>query len=294
MGFLAAAVVFGLLFALGQRFAQARGIDYFLVTTTNFITGFLGVLIWTAAQGRWDAAAIAYGLGALTGLAFAVAISLQYFMLAWRGVGITYTFARLSVIAPIVVSLTVFGEPAEPLMLTGIVFVVAAVPLIGYRRGRMSFAVADRSYWALVAALLAVTGGASVLRKVLVEVAPPDDIGAFVLATFGVAAIFSMVSFTRRRRFQPVAPGSREMGAVRTIGVPLALGGVMGGLNVGALWLFLIALNHVPGAVAFPALAAASVVLTTLAGWIFWRERHRLLTLLGIAASVVGLVLVNV
>ncbi len=288
-------------FGLIQRAAQRQRVHYFHVTGTNYLLATLVALAWVVAQGGWEASPLVYWVGLLNGVGFAVLIVLQYFMLQQRGVGITFALGSLSLLAPIMVSLVVFGEPAEAVTLSGIALLVVAAPLIAYRRMPLLPAAKVGLYWAVVAGLLGFTAGTLVLWRVINEVTPAADRGAFVFATFAGATVTAALTLAIWRWRDGPAPPVRRDGQVRAgwvgarswIPLPIVMGVGLGLCNVIQLWLFLAALREVPGAVAFPVHSAGTVLLITLAGWIVWRERHGPVTLLGIAAALVGLVLVN-
>ena len=301
MGYLVAAVVLAVTFGLIQRAAQRRRVHYFHVAWTNYVVAALVALVWVAAQGGWEASALTYWVGALNGVGFAVLIVLQYFMLGQRGVAITFALGSLALLAPITTSLVVYGEPAEAVTLSGIALLVVAAPLIAYRRMPLLPAAKVGLYWAVVVGLLGFTAGTLVSWKVISEVTPAGDRGAFVLATFAGAMVTAGATLAVRRWRDGPGPPLRQEGPVRAgwigtrlwVPLPIVMGVGLGLCNVVQLWLFLAALREVPGAVAFPVHSAGTVLLITLAGWIVWRERHGPITLLGIAAALAGLVLVN-
>ena len=301
MGYLVAAVMLAVTFGLIQRAAQRRRVHYFHVTCTNYVVATLVALVWVAAQGGWPASPLVYWVGVLNGVGFGVLIVLQYFMLGQRGVGVTFALGSLALLAPITTSLVVFGEPAEALTLSGIALLVVAAPLIAYRRMPLLPAAKVGLYWAVVAGLLGFTAATLVSWKIINEVTPAVDRGAFVFATFaGATATASLTLAIRRWRDGPAPPLQRRrpfrarwLRALSLIPLPITMGVGLGLCNVVQLWLLLAALREVPGAVAFPVHGAGTVLLITLAGWIVWRERHGPVTLLGIAAALVGLVLVN-
>ena len=53
------------------------------------------------------------------------------------------------------------------------------------------------------------------------------------------------------------------------------------------------ALELIPGTIAFPIQTSASVLLTTAAGVIVWRERHGPIVWAGVAAALAGMVIIN-
>ena len=299
MGYLLAAVGCAVTFGLIQRAAQRQHRHYFVTTSTNYVVATLVALTWVAAQGHWQASPIVFWVGALNGIGFAVLIVLQFFMLGQRGVGVTYALGSIALVAPITLSLVVFNEQASVLMLAGVALLVVAAPLIAYRRTPVQAAAKAGRYWAIVLALLAFTACTLISWKIVTEATPSEDRGLFVTMTFAGAVAASAATLAVRRWSSRAALG-RPMprlsipASLGVIPVPIAAGVVLGLCNVGNLWMFLNALNEIPGAVAFPVHMASTVLLTAVAGTIIWRERHGPLAILGIAAAVIGLILVNV
>ena len=301
MGYLVAAVGFAVAFGLLQRTAQRQNVHYFHATGVNYVVATFAASIWIVAQGTWAAPPLVYWVGALNGISFAVLIVLQYFMLGQRGVGVTFALGSIALIAPITLSIIVFNEDAGALTLAGIGLLVIAAPLIAYRRTPMLTAPKARLYWVLVAGLLGFTAGTLISWKVITEITPADSRGVFVMMTFlGATAASSVILGIRRVRDGP-SPQQQPLqictapwvGPACSMPKPVMIGLAMGLCNIGNLSLFLVALTEVPGAVAFPVHSAGTVLLTTLAGWVFWREGHGRAALIGITAAVIGLILVN-
>ena len=175
MGYLMAAVALAVSFGLIQRAAQRRRGHYFTVSGINYALAALVALAWWPCGAGWEASALAYWVGALNGVGFAVLIVLQYFMLGQRGVGITFALGSLALLAPITVSLVVYSEPAEAVTLFGIALLVIAAPLIAYRRMPLLPAAKVGLYWAVVFGLLGFTAGTLISWKVVSEVTPAAD-----------------------------------------------------------------------------------------------------------------------
>ncbi len=298
MGYLVAAVGLAVAFGIIQRAAQRQRAHYFLTTSTNYLVATLVGLLWVAVQGDWVASPLVYWVGALNGIGFAVLIVLQYFMLARRGVGVTFALGSIALVAPITLSLVVFNEQANALTLAGISLLVIATPLIAYRRMPTLSAAKVGLYWALLVALLGFTAGTLISWKIVTEATPADDRAVFVTMTFAGAVAASAVTLAIRRWQEGLVP-SRPLlrpgfpGLLAAIPLPVAAGIAMGLCNIGNLSMFLVALGEIPGAIAFPVHQAGTVLLTTLAGTLLWRERHGPAALVGVAAALAGLVLIN-
>jgi drug/metabolite transporter (DMT)-like permease len=297
MGFLAVSIAFNVTFALLTRVAQARGYDFFLVTAVNYVTALAAALIWFAWQPVWavDLPSVAFGM--LQGVQYGVTIVGIYFLLTRLGVGVTFTLIRLSVIVPTLVSVAVFGERASAAALAGVGLMLLSIPLVTVRRERRAPAVATAWWvWPGLLALLLFTGAGLTAAKAFDELSTPDHRPAFLLATFATAVAVALVTFALRRRLQPSVLPLRELwsGRRRALVAPLTNGLVMGAANLAQLAFFVLALRVVPGTVAFPIHTSVAVLLTTAAGALFWRERHGVVALAGVAMALAGFVLVNV
>jgi multidrug transporter EmrE-like cation transporter len=55
----------------------------------------------------------------------------------------------------------------------------------------------------------------------------------------------------------------------------------------------LLALARLPGIVAFPISGSMSIVLMTVAGFVFWREKLRTVNMVGIVLAVATVILIN-
>ena len=185
-------------------------------------------------------------------------------------------------------------------MLAGVALLVVAAPLIAYRRTPVQVAAKVGCYWAVVLALLVFTAGTLISWKIVTEATPSEERGLFVTMTFAGAVAASAATLAVRRWGSGTTALGRPLprlsipGDLGVLPVPIGAGVVLGLCNVGNLWMFLNALNEIPGAVAFPVHMASTVLLTAVAGTIIWRERHGPLAILGISAAVTGLILVNV
>ena len=102
----------------------------------------------------------------------------------------------------------------------------------------------------------------------------------YLLFLFGTAAIVSTsVAIIRKASF-------------KLKDVPFGI--ILGVCNILAGNSLLLALARLPGMLVFPVAGSMSIILTTLAGVTFWRERLQKLTILGIAAAIIAVVLINI
>ena len=299
MGFLVAHILFVVGFALALRRAQTRGYDFFLMTGTNYATGLVIGVVWLAVAGAASVDLATVLLGIVQGARFSLAVVAIYLLLVRTGVGITFVLLRMAVIVPTVASILWFGERPDLPTLLGIGLMLAALPLLT-RGGRSEDArLRVWWYWPVVVGTLTVTGAGLIAAKAFVEIAPIENMPLYAMTTFAAATTVALATFAVRRRIQPAlsptvdrpAAGGFRCGLFRE---PLALGVVTGGVNMGQLVLILLALREVPGTVVFPAQSAGSALLTIIAGYVLWHERHTRGTLAGAGLAAAGLVLVSI
>ena len=299
MGFLVAHILFVVGFALALRRAQTRGYDFFLMTGTNYATGLVIGVVWLAVAGAASVDLATVLLGIVQGARFSLAVVAIYLLLVRTGVGITFVLLRMAVIVPTVASILWFGERPDLPTLLGIGLMLAALPLLT-RGGRSEDArLRVWWYWPVVVGTLTVTGAGLIAAKAFVEVAPIENMPLYAMTTFAAATTVALATFAVRRRIQPALSPTIDRPAARgfrrgLFREPLALGVVTGGVNMGQLVLILLALREVPGTVVFPAQSAGSALLTIIAGYVLWHERHTRGTLAGAGLAAAGLVLVSI
>ena len=289
MALLALHIVFNVGFALSTRVAQFRRYDYFLVAAVNYTLAAVLASLWAFLRGGWDFDAPTLIFGAVQGFQYAATMIGVYLLLVRSGVGVTFIVLRLTVVVPTLSAIVFFGERPSAAAIGGLILMLISIPLlVGPRsavRGPRS-----RWYWPSVALMMVVTGAGLTASKAFNELSTPDRAPDFVMLSFLVSVPVALAIFAMRRRFQARTPPLRQSFA--TAG-PLATGAAMGLCNVIQLAFLVAALELIPGTIAFPIQTSASVLLTTAAGVIVWRERHGPIVWAGVAAALAGMVIVN-
>lgn len=213
-------------------------------------------------------------LGGICGVLFLSSFMLLQWNVSRNGVALPATFMKLGVLVPTLLSALVFGEELTLLRILGVIVAVAAILLMQDKAQKE----AGGSMLGLIALLL--SGGLSdFMSKLYEELGAPNLKDQFLLYTFLVALILSVVLCLIRKetlRWQDVLFGV-------LLSVP----------NYLSTRFLLLSLNHLPAVVVFPSFSAGTIVLATLAGILLFKEK--LTTRKGLALVVIlaALVLLN-
>ena len=131
----------------------------------------------------------------------------------------------------------------------------------------------------VIIALFFVTGGSGLAAKAFSELSPAEQRQMYLLFLFGTTAVISAaVVIVRKPRLRPG---------------DIPFGIILGTCNLLAGHFLLVSLRNLPGMLVFPVSGSMGIVLTALAGVAIWREKLRKLTVLGIIAAAIAVVLIN-
>ncbi len=122
------------------------------------------------------------------------------------------------------------------------------------------------------------TGLISIANKALVQMHLGDFRDAYMLTYFGAPAVLGLVYLISRREHGDNAD--------RRVGLMMGLGGALSTLC------FLIALQYLPGIVAFPVRSLGNLVITAIVSILAWREHLSRSQWLGIILSLIAIWLI--
>lgn len=213
-------------------------------------------------------------LGGICGVLFLSSFMLLQWNVSRNGVALPATFMKLGVLVPTLLSALVFGEELTLLRILGVIVAVAAILLMQDKAQKE----AGGSMLGLIALLL--SGGLSdFMSKLYEELGAPNLKDQFLLYTFLVALILSVVLCLIRK--ETLCWHDVLFGVL--LSVP----------NYLSTRFLLLSLNHLPAVVVFPSFSAGTIVLATLAGILLFKEK--LTTRKGLALVVIlaALVLLN-
>jgi drug/metabolite transporter (DMT)-like permease len=219
------------------------------------------------------------GLGLVTGFLYIGGMYIGMTTIGRRGASIAVSASQLSVLIPVSLSVAVFGENLSPTQLIGVVVALISLPLLAAKIGGGLSGGFDRETLLLIVTQIFVQGFAQFSSKVLVATGFGAERSAFFLAVFISATLVTI----------PIA--LRHRNEVRR--KDLGFGSVVGVCNIGGNLSILLALAALPGAIVFPLVNSGGLLLVTVLAWFIFKERISKVNAIGIALTLVAVLLIN-
>jgi drug/metabolite transporter (DMT)-like permease len=271
--YLFAAIICSSSIAVLFKVSDRRGCKPHAVTVSNYFVASAAALAAAAVSGRPDAGA---GWAALSGIGGGVFYLLGFVFyqkcVSTCGVGISGSAIKLGILVPLLVSLLAWSEVPNAVQWCGIALGLAAIlALAGPGEGGRGFA-------PLV--LLFLFGGiAEFSNKLFQKFSSPGTESLFLFFVFSTALALSGAILLAGR----VRPdrGSLLMGLA--VGVP----------NMLASRFLLEALGMLPAPAVFAAYSSGSILLTSLAGILLFREHPSPRMLASILLTALSLLLIS-
>ena len=278
MHYLVLAVFSSVTVAAMIKASETAGRNRVSVALVNYCAAAVLMFVLWITRGAPPTSGITVACGIYAGVTWVVSLILMMFAIRVIGLAISAAIVRIAVVLPVLLSVLVWSEMPGALQVTGICLAAAAIFLLSLKVVRKE----KGFHWPHVLLVLGVwtaAGAAQLASKLFAELCPPREKDGYLVVLFLVAFAVTWIwlKFTRR------SVGKEDLGFGLGVGVPNALSGF-----------FLVSALHVlPGIVVFPTTAAAGVLLTATLGVLLWKEKLGTRGVLGIAAAVAALVLVN-
>ncbi|MBR2484001.1 MAG: EamA family transporter [Oscillospiraceae bacterium] len=216
----------------------------------------------------------ALGLGGFNGILYLVSFVLLQWNVGHNGVVIASTFMKLGVMVPITVAVLFYGEQPGIPQLIGYAGALCAIALIHFDGESGS---AHSRLPLLLLPLLA--GGGSAMSKVFERAMLPALEPHFLFYTFAFALVLCLALVVKNGE----RIGSRELFFGALVGVP----------NFFSARFMLRCLNSIPAVIAYPIYSVGCIVVASLAGVIFFRERLTRRRWIALAIIMCSIVLLN-
>lgn len=262
------AVISSVMISVIMRLSETRTCNNLSMLACNYAAGVVLAAVMNGSRDllpQTEGVGFALGFGAVSGLLYLAGFLLLQWNIRKNGVVLSATFMKLGVLVPTVMAIVVFGEKPGLTQIMGILLAVVAILLIQFERGHGKAA----SSAGLVLLLLAggMADGTSKIFEAWGNLALKDH---FLFYTFVVALITCIgASIASRQSLLPV-----DMLFGLAIGIP----------NYFSARFLLMALEHIPAVIAYPAFSVSTIVAVTLISAVFFQERlsRRQITALGV------------
>ena len=277
MLYLLLAVLSSASFSLGTRLSSHKIKSPLAMLAVNYLSCLVIAGIRTGSANffpRHGGMPQAILFGALQGVFYMVSYLLMQTSIRRNGVVLSATFMKLGLLVPMAVSVFLFREFPTALQLLGFLLAVGAIVLINTGGGHSSI----QSRTGLI--LLLLTGGsADTMCKIFEVWGDPALEEQFLLYTFVTALLLGIIAMLAKGE----RPGKYEIGFGLLVGIP----------NYFSAKFLLDALEHIPAVITYPTCNVATILVVTLAGILFFRERlsRRQITAIGIILT--ALILLN-
>ena len=215
------------------------------------------------------------GLGLFNGLLYLAGFVLLQINVKRNGVVMSSTFMKLGVLVPMVVSIGIFGEKPEIFQIFGFLLAVAAIILINFEKEQTTM-----EFKTGLILLLLAGGGGDAMSKVYEVLGNPALSEQFLLYTFGSALILCVGLMIYKKE----KLGIKEILFGLLIGIP----------NFYSAKFLLKALGSVPAVITYPTYSIAKIVVVSLTGVIFFKEKVGKRQKIAMGIIFVALALLNI
>ena len=246
------------------------GINYLMCIIIAGLTSGVGNLF-----PQIDGFGFTLGLGTLNGIIYLSGFMLLQMNVKRNGVVMASTFMRLGVLVPMVVSVGIFGEKPELFQIIGFLLAVVAIVLINFEKEQTTM-----EFKAGLIILLLVGGSADAMSKVFEALGNPELSAQFLLYTFGAALILCIGLMIVKKE----KPGKMEVLFGLLLGIP----------NFFSAKFLLKALGSVPAVIIYPTYSIATIVVVSIAGVIFFKEKIGKRQKIAMGIIFVALALLNI
>ena len=223
---------------------------------------------------------ITFICGIIAGFLFAAGLVGMQSSIKANGAILTSAFSKLGLVVPLIISCIFLKEALKIQQIPGILLVLAAIWLICMEKGSKS----SGSNSVLLVIVLLACGCADAMAKIFESAGQPDMDGWYFLILFITAILCT--SFLALWEYRK---SSRKM-LMREF-----LAGIMVGIsNYYSSYLLLQSLKTLPAFAVYPGFSIGTLMLITLVGIVFFREKPGKRKWIGLGMSAAALILLAV
>ena len=212
-------------------------------------------------------------LGLVAGALYLLGFVLLQRNIRKNGIVLSSLFMKLGLLVPIVMSLLWFREIPSLLQCLGFVIAIGAIVLINLEKGAGGFT-------AGLLILLLAGGCCDAISKVYEQLGAPQLSDQFLFFTFLFAFVLCLLPVLLKKE----KPGLRELLFGTLIGLP----------NFFSAKFLLAALTRLPAVVVYPTFSVATLLVVTLSGLLFFKERLKSRQWIALGMILLALVALNI
>lgn len=278
MGYLLLAIFCSAMISITMRLSSGKVTCHYSMLATNYLVcGILGALYsdFSLLTTQTPGIPITIGLGVLNGLILLAGLILLQVSTRKNGLVLSSLFMKLGLLVPFLMSILFFHEVPTGLQIAGFCVAACAIVLFNLKQDRQM----GRFGIGLILLLLA-NGAADSIVKIFEELGPASLSDHFLCLSFTVAfaLCISLVIYKKER------PDARA----------LFYGAMIGVANFFSFKFLLGALTRIPAVVVFPTFSVATMLVVTLSGVLFFKERLSKQQWLAFAAVIAALIMLNI
>ena len=278
MGYLLLAIFSSAMISVSMRLSTGKVTSHFSMLATNYLVcGILGALYadFSLFTTQTSGMGITVGLSVLNGVILLGGLILLQVSTRKNGIVLSSLFMKLGLLVPFVVSMLFFHEMPTGLQIAGFCVAVAAIVVFNLKKDGS----ANRFGIGLILLLL-LNGGADTMVKMFEALGPDILSYHFLCLSFSMAFVLcaGLVVFKKER----------------PDGKAVLFGSIIGVANFFSSKFILGALSQIPAVVVFPTYSVATMLVVTLSGVIFFKERLARRQWLAFAAVIAALIMLNI
>lgn len=278
MGYLLLAIFCSAMISITMRLSDGKVKSRFSMLAVNYLVcGILGALYADFSRFSTGMAGfgITVGLALANGAMLLGGLILLQICTRKNGVVLSSLFMKLGLLVPFAVSILFFDEMPTWLQVVGFGVSIGAIAVFNLKKE------ADGNRFGIsLILLLLLNGGVDTAIKTFEALGPAALSDHFLCLSFSVAFVLCMGLVLAKRE--------------RPDGKALLYGGMIGIVNFFSSKFVLAALMQIPAVVLFPTYSVATMLVVTLCGVIFFKERLEKRQWLAFAGVIVALVLLNI
>ena len=276
MLFLLLAILSSTSVTLLLRFLEGRVKSEITMFTGNYaVCALLSFLYMGTFPAREEGLRFALVLGLIAGVFFLGAFLLLKKSLTVNGVALSSTFMKMGVLVPTLMAVIFFSERLTGLRLAGFLLALGAIVLLKFEKDSTG----TGKRFGMLVCLLLVGGMADAFSNIYERLGTHAYADAFLLFTFLSAMLISGALAFRDRK-----------NAVRT---DILCGAALGLPNYYSSRFLLLALGRLPAVTVYPVYSVSVLVLITLGGVVFYKERLSARKWAAIGIILLALLLLN-